>query len=444
MNEREHILATIRASETAVAIAEILASSPEMSRRSAQRWIRQLVESGEVVAVGQGRGRRDLSATHELVRRVDDGEIPLSTAGREVLEYVSRPAAGRTPVGYQREFLESYRPGETYYVPATVRDQLRRMGATGAEEMPAGTYGRDIMDRLMIDLSWASSHLEGNTYSRLDTRELLEHGRAAKGRAATETQMILNHKAAIELLVDNAETVAFDRYTLLNLHSTLSENLLPNPRDEGRIRQHPVGVGSSVYVPLAVPSLLEEMLDLTLAKAQAIDDPFEQAFFAMVHLPYLQAFADVNKRTSRLAANIPLIRANLVPLTFIDVPQQAYSSAILGVYELTRYELLLDVFIWAYERSAQQYAAVTQSLAEPDPLRLAHRDVIKATVRRVVENPATDPRDVVESALDGVAEGDRSQLRELVVDELRRLHEGALTRYGLRPAQYLEWRRRGW
>ena len=98
--------------------------------------------------------------------------------------------------------------------------------------------------------------------------------------------------------------------------------------------------------------------------AAEIEDPFEQAFFLMVHLPYLQPFEDVNKRVSRLAANIPFIRHNLCPLSFIDVPQQAYVDAMLGVYELNQVELLRDVFVWAYARSCQQYVAVQQNMGQ--------------------------------------------------------------------------------
>jgi Fic family protein len=114
------------------------------------------------------------------------------------------------------------------------------------------------------------------------------------------------------------------------LHSALAENLLPNPADEGRIRQHVVDISKSAYRPLSVPQQLEERFDLLLDKANQIEDPFEQSFFIMVHLPYLQPFADMNKRTSRLAANLPLFRMNLCPLTFLDVPEHAYSRAILG------------------------------------------------------------------------------------------------------------------
>ena len=79
----------------------------------------------------------------------------------------------------------------------------------------------------------------------------------------------------------------------------------------------------TVYHPLEVPQLIEECFGKILDTAAAIADPFEQAFFALAHFAYLQGFEDVNKRVSRLAANIPLIRGNLCPLSFVDVPERA-------------------------------------------------------------------------------------------------------------------------
>ena len=305
------------------------------------------------------------------------------------------------------------------------------------------THSRAILNRLLIDLSWASSHLEGNTYSRLDTHNLIEHGRAATGKEAIETQMILNHKAAIELLVENITTADFNRYTLMNLHSALSENLLPNPDDEGRIRHHAVDIAQSVYRPLATPRQIDQTLALPLKKASHIADPFEQCFFVMVHLLYLQAFADVNKRTSRLAANLPLFRANLCPLTFIDVPVEAYSRAILGLYEIARVELLRDVFVWAYERSTREYLTIKQDLAEPDPIRLAWRDLIKQTIRAIVLTDQDDTIGSIQLAVTkNVAKKDRADVQALIVEELRRLHQGVLARYGLRPSEYHKWKAR--
>jgi Fic family protein len=192
--------------------------------------------------------------------------------------------------------------------------------------------------------------LEGNTYSRLDTQNLIEFGRYAEGKDAQDAQMILNHKAAIELLVDDTDVIGFDSHTFLSLHGLLSENLMPDPDASGRLRSRPVDIGGTVFIPLGAPQVIEDCFHAILDKASEISDPFEQAFFVMVHLPYLQPFEDVNKRVSRLVANISLLKHNLCPLTFIDVPDRAYIDATLGVYELNRVELLRDLFVWAYER----------------------------------------------------------------------------------------------
>lgn len=450
MSSTTDLLNSIRASDNGVTLAVLLTRHPDIARRTAQRLIAKLIESGSVSARGEGRARRYFGAgadTGPLATRADGFPrfIPLSADSQDILAYIDQSAEARKPVGYQRDFLAAYRPNETGYLSESLRRQLHRMGRTTDLDAPAGTYSRAILNRLLIDLSWASSHLEGNTYSRLDTRELIEHGKAARGKAALETQMILNHKTAIELLVENNDSAGFNRYTLMNLHSALAENLLPSPADEGRIRQHAVDIDKSVYRPLSTPQQIEDALDALLLKAGQIRDPFEQSFFMIVHLPYLQPFADrfgnINKRTSRLAANLPLFRANLCPLTFLDVPEQAYSRATIGVYEMTRVELLRDLFVWAYERSTQEYLAIKQDLAEPDPLRLAWRNVIKQTLREVITHPEHDPISSIQrSVAERVPAPEQAAVQALIIEELRRLHEGVLARYGLRPSEYAAWK----
>lgn len=448
MSSDPTLLFSIQASPVGLTLAELTARHPNVARRTAQRQIAQLIAAGQVVARGEGRARRywGVACDGQAPVQTADADIyshliPLSADSQDILAYIEQPTQRRKPVGYQRDFLEAYRPNESWYLSEPLRRQLHKMGRTTAVDEPAGTYSRAILNRLLIDLSWASSHLEGNTYSRLDTRKLIEQGQAARGKAALETQMILNHKAAIELLVENIDSAEFNRYTLMNLHSALAENLLPNPADEGRIRQHAVDISQSVYRPLSTPQQIEDALDVLLAKANAIRDPFEQSFFMMVHLPYLQPFADINKRTSRLAANLPLFRANLCPLTFLDVPEQVYSRATLGVYEMTRVELLRDLYVWAYERSTQEYLAIKQDLAEPDPLRLAWRDLIKQTIREVVVAPERDPLSSIQRAVtERVPQEAQTDVQALIVEELRRLHEGVLARYGLRPSDYAAWK----
>jgi hypothetical protein len=316
------------------------------------------------------------------------------------------------------------------------------MGRPPDGERPAGTYARTIYSRLLIDLSWNSSRLEGNTYSLLETERLLELGEAAEGKDALEAQMILNHKAAIELLVDQADEIGFNRYTILNLHALLADNLLADPQAGGRLRRIAVGVDGTVFHPLEVPQLIDECFDKILDIAAAIADPFEQAFFALVHLAYLQGFEDVNKRVSRLAANIPLIRGNLCPLSFVDVPERAYIDGVLGIYELNGVELLRDVFVWAYERSSARYSAVRQSLGEPDPFRLRYRALIAELVGMVVR-AGMDKKAATalarQRAAGQVPPPDQGRFVEVVETELMSLHEGNIARYRLRPGEYQAW-----
>lgn len=450
MSSTTDLLSSIRASDSGLTLAELLTEHPGIARRTAQRLIAKLIYSGQVIAQGEGRARRYFAEgaawrVDTLAAKADRFPpfIPMSADSQDILGYIDQPPEARKPVGYQRDFLDAYRPNVTGYLSPSLRRQLHKMGTTSDMDGPAGTYSRAILNRLLIDLSWASSQLEGNTYSRLDTRELIEHGKVARGKAAVETQMILNHKTAIELLVENIDSAELNRYTLMNLHSALAENLLPNPADEGRVRQHAVDIGKSVYRPLSTPQQIEDALDTLLEKANQISDPFEQSFFIMVHLPYLQPFADINKRTSRLAANMPLFRANLCPLTFLDVPEQAYSRATLGVYEMTRVELLRDLYVWAYERSTQEYLAIKQNLVEPDPLRLVWRDFIKQTIRNLIAHPELDPlSSIQQSVAKQVPEQERPAVQALTVEELRRLHEGVLARYGLRASEYAAWKAR--
>ncbi len=296
------------------------------------------------------------------------------------------------------------------------------------------------MSRLLIDLSWASSRLEGNTYSRLDTQNLIEFGRQAPEKDQAEAVMILNHKAAIEMLVSNAEDIGFNRYTLFNLHSLLADNLLADPTAAGRVRTIVVNISGTLYQPLGIPQRLEELFDIFLAAANAITDPFEQAFFTMVHVPYLQPFEDVNKRVSRLAANIPFIRHNLVPLSFVDVPDRDYIEGTLAIYEFNRVEMLRDVFAWAYERSCQRYTVVHDAIPQPDPVRLRNREQLIQIVSEIVrDNDGLDEDRIRDVAERSVPPDDVAPFVAMVVSELRGLHEGNIARFRLRPSELTRW-----
>jgi len=420
--------------------------------RTLQYRLKYLLDSGRLARQGQGRwaiyrlpvtGRADLAAGPAEVQGRGEVTVPLSEEGAQIRAYLGEPPGARKPAGYNRAFLDSYRPNVSFYLSESERAHLQDVGRPGAAPQPAGTYAKQILNRLLIDLSWNSSRLEGNTYSLLDTKRLIEFGEQPAGRDRLEAQMILNHKDAIEFLVSAADEIGFNRYTILNLHAMLANNLLPDETAAGRLRHIPVGIEKSTFHPLEVPQLIEECFDQILATAAAITDPFEQAFFVMAQLPYLQPFDDVNKRVSRLCANIPFIKANLSPLSFTDVPRSTYTDAVLGVYELNKTALLRDVFIWAYERSAARYATVRQSLGEPDAFRLRHRAALREVIGEIIRarmDRKAAPAHIAARAQELVAANERAQFREIAENELLGLHEGNYARFQVRPAEFEAWR----
>jgi len=441
------VLELLRKFPQGASISDLLKHSEgKCTRRTLQRRLTALVHEGMIRRVGQKRAVRYFAIDHKEMKITQTEEessyLPISEQGEEIRRYVIGPIGSRKPVGYHRNFLEDYSPNKTFYFTESEHNMLEEIGCQPNGEKPAGTFARKIFDRLLVDLSWNSSRLEGNTYSLLETERLLELGEAAYGKSALDAQMILNHKQAIEFLVESIEEIKMNSITIRNLHALLSDGLLGSAKACGKIRTIPVGISGTVFHPLEIFQLIEEFLDKILKKADAIKNPFEQSFFLMIHLPYLQPFEDVNKRVSRLMANIPLIKNNLCPLAFVDVPEHRYIEGILGVYELNRIDLLKDVFLWAYKRSSLRYSAIQHSLGNPDPFRVRYRNEIKELVREIVTNKMNKQQAtkfIQDWVYHNLEKADRIKFVETIEIELLDLHVGNIQRYKVSQNQFETW-----
>ena len=210
---------------------------PPVSRRTLQSRLSALVAAGRIERTGAGRATRyRLPRAARAEPSPPSDEPSLSTDVVETLERIRRPVTARRPVGHDPSRLDDYAPNETRWLRDADLDRLRALDPRGGTRQPAGTYARHILDRLLIDLSWNSSRLEGNTYSRLDTRRLIAFGAEASGKTRLDTQMILNHKAAIEFLVEGADSLELDPPTVRNLHALLADGLMPDADAPGRLR----------------------------------------------------------------------------------------------------------------------------------------------------------------------------------------------------------------
>ena len=384
-------------------------SQPTLSRR-----LNELQRRGQIVRHGLRRGTR---------YALDPVTLHFSIASER-----------RKPVNYNFALILEYRPNVTHWLSALQRQRLRAAGERIRALPPA--HGSTVLERLAIDLSWASSHLEGNTYTLLDTERLLVEGRTAAGHSPHETRMILNHKAALDYLRAHAAFFGPRTQDIRELHSLLANGLLADEADAGRIRRGIVEIGGSAYFPITPPQQLEEQLELILEKARAIEDAFEQSLFLLAFIPYLQPFIDVNKRVGRLAANIPLLKANVCPMSYRDMDKERYTQGLLAFYELNRPEVLARAYADAYERGVDRYTAIVEQGREVHPLEIQYFRELKQCVADYIRQLA-DSKDAGHPAVfararfNALPDVQREWLAERVAEVVLALHEGNVIAWGL-------------
>ena len=235
--------------------------------------------------------------------------------------------------------------------------ELAKMDSATAEyrqrikDLPS-TIQKNELERLIIELSWKSSKIEGNTYTLLDTENLIRKNQAAAGKTREETQMILNHKTAFDFIRANkGDFRDITRAGLEALHAILVKNLKVNTG----FRKKPVGVLGSIYRPLDNIYQIAEAVEILLAKISTIASPYAKAFLALFGLAYIQPFEDGNKRTARLLANAILLAHDLAPLSYRSVVENDYREAVLVFYELNSIVPLKKIFIEQYLFAAQNY-----------------------------------------------------------------------------------------
>lgn len=208
------------------------------------------------------------------------------------------------------------------------------------------------LERLVIELSWKSSKIEGNTYTLLDTEKLIIENKKAVGHSQEEAQMILNHKDAFYYIRRYAaQFKTLTRKNLEELHAIIVKNL----HVDAGLRARPVGITGSAYKPLDNPYHIAEAVGELSKTVSRLQNSYVKALVALAGVSYIQPFADGNKRTSRLMANALLLAHELAPLSYRSVDEDEYRSAMLVFYELNSIMLIKKIFIGQYEFAARNY-----------------------------------------------------------------------------------------
>jgi Fic family protein len=214
------------------------------------------------------------------------------------------------------------------------------------------TLHKKELERFVIELSWKSSKIEGNTYTLLDTEKLIRDGVPAEGHKPEEATMILNHKKAFDYVLtlckNNGEITEQDIHVL---HKLLVQDLDVNTG----LRSGPVGITGSTYRPIDIPSVISEQFTKLVKVINTKTDPYSKALLAILGVSYLQPYEDGNKRTARLLANAFLLVGKCAPLSYRNVDEGLYRNSLLVFYEQNSIEAFKKIFIEQYLFSCEYY-----------------------------------------------------------------------------------------
>ena len=342
-----------------LAILELFRSSPTLSSRDVLRLLGQKAVKTSLVTV-----KRDLAqlAQLSLIQAQGKGRsvtYSQTAEGRllaplDVHAYCQEEPDKRAAMA-QYDFSLIHQASE---VSLFSQDELARLQqATGAYRTKAQGISESLnkkeLERFIIELSWKSSKIEGNTYTILDTERLIREGIEAAGRSREESVMILNHKRAFQFVIEQKDY--FSRTLKLSLVEELHNILVADLEIDSGLRTAPVGITGTRYRPLdnlfQIREAVDALLDLINSKPLA----YEKSLLVQALVPYIQPFADGNKRTSRLLANALLIAQNCAPLSYRSVDEDSYKEAILTFYETGNITGLKQIFIEQYLFSAANY-----------------------------------------------------------------------------------------
>jgi fido (protein-threonine AMPylation protein) len=220
------------------------------------------------------------------------------------------------------------------------------------KDLPLAIQKKELA-RLVIELAWKSSTMEGNTYTLLDTEKLILENKEAAGHDKKEALMILNHKAAFDYIRQHSSQFqTITRKNLEEIHALLVKGLSVG----FGLRTKPVGVTGSKYLPLDNIHQLTEAVNNLAEASSRLSSPYAKALIALLGIGYIQPFEDGNKRTGRLMANALLMSHNLAPLSYRSVDENEYREAMLVFYELNSLVPLKKIFIGQYDFAARNYA----------------------------------------------------------------------------------------
>jgi predicted transcriptional regulator len=317
--------------------------SGELSYATLKRVLTKLVTQKLILVEGKGKGTKYfVSPVYELVVPVD------------IVKYYEKEIDERViKAGFNFSIITEVLSNHSIFSDTELEKlkELEDRYLKNTAQLSESEYQKEL-ERLAIDLSWKSSQIEGNTYSLLETERLLKEKETASGKTKDEAIMLLNHKVAIDFIVDHPDfLVPLTVSKIEDIHSLLIKELAV----ERNLRKRRVGISGTNYRPLENEFLIEEALAKTCDLINSKESVFEKALLGLVLISYIQPFMDGNNRTARIVSNAILMYYNHCPLSFRTVDSIEYKKAMLLFYEQNNISSMKDIFIEQFQFAVNTY-----------------------------------------------------------------------------------------
>jgi len=317
--------------------------SESISYATVKRTITNLVSENLIIKSGKGKSTKYLiSPAYDILQIID------------IEKYYEKEIDERTII---KDFNLNLISKTLKSINIFTEDELNKLSNLQSEfkrniSVLSEVEYKNELERLAIDLSWKSSQIEGNTYSLLETEQLLKEKETAAGKTREEATMLLNHKEAIDFIVKEPDyLIPLSISKIEDIHSLLTKELGVSRN----IRKHRVGISGTNYRPLdnefQIREALSNMCDLVNEK----ESIFEKSLLTLILISYIQPFVDGNKRTARIVSNAILMNHQHCPLSFRTVDSVEYKKAMLIFYEQNNLTAFKEIFISQFEFAVNTY-----------------------------------------------------------------------------------------
>lgn len=189
-----------------------------------------------------------------------------------------------------------------------------------------------LSDEFMIEFTYNSNAIEGNTLTLKETAMALE-GMTIDQKPLRDHLEVIGHRDAFNFVLEIAEGgIPISESLIKQIHFLV---LADRPHDRGEYRKVPVRIMGAAVEPVQPYLISPKLSSLIKDDAARKETMLDLARIALFHLEFegIHPFIDGNGRTGRLLLNLELIRCGYPPINVKFADRKLYYEAFDAYYQ---------------------------------------------------------------------------------------------------------------